>query len=548
MQSLATYCLSHTAISWAAAEHFLDSCVASVENWLSSKGERTEGKVWLNYGGRSADLHVANYPSSKGVMREWELTEPLKDRADGEFRTTLQLAQKGEVVHLYLSLKAGYRSTTIAPELPVAVKPPRVLFDLAKLPQAHWKFGAMPVGLKPLVFGPEHADVLIDWLGHTDRPMPVVALSEYEGEILHPHPTWQGLVVERLFGMALVVRFTERLSWELTRKLGKIWSCYHGAVRIYWPGLTFDGDPFRHDLMTADGIMSHFRTSDRATAADRLLNYLFERFRLLSTFSVRCPLEFSELRRASGAERVTELRRQVTAKRDATKVVADLAGRNRQLEKLLASSEKSAEALLNENDDLVKQIEELEAKLTDTSNELAQLRYQHASGQRPAEVKTPPVQHRPQPQTITEAIDRARKEFAEELIFGGHVDCEAGRLLAEAGPPSWVFTHLEWLSKLSKALQTALRDTGKASLGIPHCDWLTKEGVIASPEKGRTMEVGAAARTWDFGKGNGTKFTFNNHTKPNDAAPHNQCVRIYFQWCDDRKKIVIGSVGRHPDH
>ncbi len=88
MQSLATYSLAHTASSPNAAKQFLDATSATVENWLAGQGERTDGGLRLAYGGRLATLHSATHASSKGEMREWELTEPLQDRADGEFRTT----------------------------------------------------------------------------------------------------------------------------------------------------------------------------------------------------------------------------------------------------------------------------------------------------------------------------------------------------------------------------------------------------------------------------------------------------------------------------
>lgn len=39
--------------------------------------------------------------------------------------------------------------------------------------------------------------------------------------------------------------------------------------------------------------------------------------------------------------------------------------------------------------------------------------------------------------------------------------------------------------------------------------------------------------------------TFMLHMKPNDNVPANRCVRIYFEWDKDRKKIVVGWVGQH---
>ncbi|MFO0848601.1 MAG: hypothetical protein U0871_08605 [Gemmataceae bacterium] len=538
MQSLATYSLVRNGASVKEAKQILSECLARVDQWLADKGELADGQLVLLHDGRKAKLTAATYESSLGMSKEWELTEPLRDNPDAEFRTNLQLAQKECGVYLYLTLKAGYRSTTIAPELHIPVKPPRILFDLAKLPGT-WQFGAMPVGLKPLMFNANDTEKVIDWLAQSARPMPVVVFSEYEGEIIHPQANWQGKVVERLFGMALVIRFCEDLSWALTQQVGKKWSCYHGAVRIYWPKLDFDSDPFRHDLMIAEDIMGRFRTNDRRTAAEHLLEHLYERFRRISTYSVRCPSVFPELRRASSHERITDLRKQVATKRDATMATANLATTNKRLKEQLTASQNLAA-------ELQKEVKQLELELDETKDELT--RVQNEQTLRSVEDKSLSplvVQQQVQLTTVAEAIERARTEYATDLIFGQDVNDQASRLKEEAGPPTKVFTHLMKLAELSLSLQQAVKDTGKAKLGQHLCDWLTENGANASGEHQKTMEgKGRTQRLWDFG--NGSKHVFEKHTKPNEAAPPNQCVRIYFDWCEDRKKIVIGSVGRKP--
>jgi hypothetical protein len=514
-----------------------------VDQWLARKGKSVDSQAIELNDGRKAAVAVATYDSSLGTSKEWELTEPLTDNQDAEFRTNLQLAHKEDVVYLYLTLKAGYRSTTIAPELRLQVKPPRILFDLAKVPRTKWQFGAMPVGLKPLTFDASHTEMVIDWLQQQSRPMPVVVLSEYEGEIIHPQANWQGKVVERLFGMALVIRFSTELSWALTEQVGKRWSCYHGAVRIYWPKLDFNSDPFCHDLMIAEDIMERFGTSNRRVAADCLLDHLYERFRRISTYSVRCPSVFPDLRRASTQERITDLRKQVAIKRDATKATATLATTNKQIKKQLSTSQQLTDLLTIE-------MERLERELAETKDELARIQNEWDNerllrGVAGKTTSPPVVQQQVQLTTVAEAIERARKECGADLIFGGDVDDEANCLKEDAGPPTRVFNHLVKLAEASRALQKAIKESGTATLGRPICDWLTDIGVNASGELQKTMEGrGKKERTWDFG--NGDEHVFEKHTKPNDATSPNQCVRIYFDWCEARKKIVIGSVGRKP--
>lgn len=541
MQSLATYSLVHPAPTLKEARALLSECVKRVNEWLESKGTVADSQLILKKGGRKAGLTTARFVSTSGDSKEWELTEPLSDNPDAEFRTNLQLAQKDTNVYLYFTLKAGYRSSTIAPELHLQVKPPRILFDLANISGSKWQFGSMPVGLKPLAFNATHAEMVASWLSQPDRPMPIVAFSEYEGEILHPQPDWQEKVAERLFGMALVIRFSADLSWELTSRVGKKWSCFHGAVRIYWPKLDFNSDPFQHDLMIAEDIMGRFNTDNRRIAANGLLDHLYDRFRRISTYSVRCPSVFPDLRRECSQERITDLHKQVASKRDATKAAANLAASNKRLTEELAAGHD----LMSEYANVVRRLED---QLLEAKDEIT--RIQNAWDiEKSLHTTTHPnhvaVQHQAQITTIFEAIERAKTEFADDLLFGSDVNNEAKNLKEDAGPPTKVYVHLMKLAEASRALQHAVKHAGTATLGRPICEWLTENGAAASGEYQKTMDSkGKRDRTWDFA--NGTNHTFTNHTKPSEATSPNQCVRIYFDWCPNRKKIIVGSIGRKP--
>jgi hypothetical protein len=56
----------------------------------------------------------------------------------------------------------------------------------------------------------------------------------------------------------------------------------------------------------------------------------------------------------------------------------------------------------------------------------------------------------------------------------------------------------------------------------------------ASERRKRTWHDGTAAREFDL------------HLKPTDATHPDRCVRIYFDYDEERELGVIGWVGRHP--
>ncbi|MGN6187223.1 MAG: hypothetical protein ACTHQM_26605 [Thermoanaerobaculia bacterium] len=75
-------------------------------------------------------------------------------------------------------------------------------------------------------------------------------------------------------------------------------------------------------------------------------------------------------------------------------------------------------------------------------------------------------------------------------------------------------------------------------------DWLRQRGVTASPEVDQLMNSASerAKRTWSDGVANRV-LTY--HLKPADAVSPDRCVRIYFDWDDARKIVVVAYIGRH---
>lgn len=66
-----------------------------------------------------------------------------------------------------------------------------------------------------------------------------------------------------LAGSAHVMVIDWDVTYEFSRIVGDEWSCFGGAVRIYWPGL-FDfetDDPYVHPLYTAQTIRRNFYPS-----------------------------------------------------------------------------------------------------------------------------------------------------------------------------------------------------------------------------------------------------------------------------------------------
>jgi len=143
------------------------------------------------------------------------------------------------------------------------------------------------------------------------------------------------------------------------------------------------------------------------------------------------------------------------------------------------------------------------------------------------------------PKTVQEAKASAALLFANDLIFGADVNRGIAGLDEQAGPPSKILFFLEKLANLAK-------ERREGRLVVSLLQWLRGQGIPSSGESETTKKNSAEMkkRTWEFGNGDTTEFDL--HLKPKEGTSPDRCVRIYFEWCEKRKKFVVGWIGRHP--
>ena len=95
-----------------------------------------------------------------------------------------------------------------------------------------------------------------DYVAHlldAGRRLPVVAISTQDNGQPFVRPAH---LADRLLGLAHVVLVAQRAAFLVTDAIGKSLSCYRGALRIYWPGLTPSDDPYHHRAYVG-GTLAH---------------------------------------------------------------------------------------------------------------------------------------------------------------------------------------------------------------------------------------------------------------------------------------------------
>lgn len=516
MRTVARYSIEATAgDANASLIHYL-TLADHLEAWLRWKGELVYGSseqlvaVRFQDGREAVASSVDVDALPDGALRSVTLTEPTHTGVS--FETTITVALQAQVVHVYANLRVGGGADRPLAPLSYDARCPRLIRDCIAY-DLPWSYGGDPIRRgREKKRGRQAGEALVQLVTSTTRMLPLVVVSEHLGFMLHPDLTVN--LGQELLGLAHVVQIDDEAAWGLTRTIGDQWSCYNGAVRLYWPRVDTRKDPFAHPLWTARKLLDF--TPDTRVSAERLCSHLRRRLTELSAFTIQEPA-------AIGA--IVNLGRE---RRFASERVGLEGGSDyRQLAESYAAEVDELRI------DLVKARNEVEALSSKVANLGIAVRWKDDEEQSAIEpeTETPPT-------TVEGAVARAAREAAGVVLFGDDVKKGVSELFPQAGPPEKVLQYLRALTRMA-----AERRTGP--LGTSMAAWFRRENINASQESETTVNSAAAKLRRTFHDGRGTRF-FEWHLKPNDATSPDKCVRIYFDWNEETHEVIVGWVGRHP--
>jgi hypothetical protein len=485
----------------------------SVESWLKSKGAddlKTGSSAVTLWDGRSATIAVWNY--STVAATEWDISVDEPTPA-GRFFTRIVLGGSDRTLHLFVELRAGVGGYRVAPH-DVDVRCPQVLRTLLSL--RTWNVGKTPVSVKPISWtGESGARRFLAVMEHQERNLPIVAVSEFEGRLLTP--TLAEDISKDLSGLVLVARLDDSASWEITKILGKEWSCFDGAIRVYWPMQRTHRRAFDHPLWTRARLIES--TGTEGAAASGIRNELRRRLLELSTYAVDESAVLATIRDDAAKQKFEEMRRMAEVKGDQGALAEEWFNRAAELEAELAASK---------------------GRIVELQDQVSSLRtvWQYTKGAANASESDLPPEPAQVIDTVGDAVDRARDAFPQDLVFGVDVERGVAGVASDAGPPEKIFEHLKTLAEMARIRR-------KGPLGRNMLEWLYANGIAASNESSmvETNRAERQNRTWNDGQG--ARF-FTSHLKPNEKTGPDRCVRIYFEYEESQGKVIVGWVGRHP--
>lgn len=347
--------------------------------------------------------------------------------------------------------------------------------------------------------GAADVDDLVEFLLNPKRRLPVLLVTNdpATGQPVFPGSDDQMArpeheLARELAGLAHVRTLSSGYaSRQLTERLGRQLSVWHGAVRIYWPGLTMSDDPYAHRLWSQDRLRGL-----RRPLVSELRHWL-------ATLSVARTPEHPGL---------------LAARRDQSKDIHEwaefLEGANEQL----TGEMRGIQADLDARD---AEILRLQAKLDALSFGTA------ASSEQPEQLA--------EPTTVLEALNRIEEEFGDGIVFLDSARKSASDF-SSYNDPGKAYRALRAVAEASDAKT-------KGGLGKSLPDFFRERGFEYQGSndivKDRRYKTSYTI-TYE-----GQRRVMEPHLKVDEATSPDQCMRIY--WWDDpaANVFVVGQVGRH---
>lgn len=513
MKKAAGYALFAKNLSAGEAQTRFDDVATRIQTWLDSKGvilDAEDGQRFEFIDGRAGEYSSATFQSSVGTVLDHRLHEPTEGVFVG---TQVSVLRTVDSVVVYVQLEAGGGDYQLGPTSSFDVHCPLIVLELVGA-YADWQLEDAVISRRPYkFFGESDVPNLEGVLWHPKRNLPVIVVSGKDDEVLTP--TFADELAEELVGVALVCTIDSPTSRGLTNSRGKEWSCFNGAIRIYWPNLELLNSPFRHPFWTRASLMAQ-SNDDGAVAAENLKGQLRRRLLSLSAFSMPEPKGFMLVRDSSEYLKVDTLRAKLRAGEEWEALAEDYARENAAL-KLQAGADSE-------------RIKELAATVLNL-NVALQWRDEDGIGLEP-EVEPPP-------NSVEDAVAIARRRFKDDLFFGSDVDSGVKGLAADAGPPDKILSYLALLAELARTRRSS------EALGVDAIKWLKGRGVSANCESETTSKSPSDRLKRSWNDGFCTRY-FDFHLKPSTSVDSGYCARIYFDYDSTRELYVVGWVGRHP--
>jgi hypothetical protein len=256
MQSLASYAVK-VDISGDAKISRINALNDKIDAWLRDKGvgePRAESGEFISKSDRDKGFFSRKFTESNvGNVLDIRLSE--LDKSGALFSTSISLFDGASEVCVYCNMSLEAAHGVLAP-LSVHPKCPRIVRDIITSFD-DWEFGGngVPTGRVLDRRGASGGQDLCRLIQDNDRSVPVLAIA-VDKKMIWPY--LPDVLAREMIGLVNVVIVDEESSWVMTSELGKLCSCYLGAIRLYWPHMGGSGKSGSGFVWTASRLQDEF--------------------------------------------------------------------------------------------------------------------------------------------------------------------------------------------------------------------------------------------------------------------------------------------------
>jgi len=324
---------------------------------------------------------------------------------------------------------------------------------------------------------------------------------------------------KRFLGIAQVAYVHDKWAgYALTDAVGKPFTCFDGAVRVYWPGLSLEDSPFHHPLFTKQRLLSY---GGPQVHLDHLYKMVasITALRYVPGPTIRMAHRLiAEDKKQKQESMVQELKRR-----------EDYDG----LLEALEAAWEEGEIRNEENDRLKKQVEDLQVENSLLQQNLIEVTA--SIGRMPEEIEQ--TQEPVEFHSVIDALRAAKNQF-EGLIEV--YDCALKSASdSQYSNPDKIFQTIEAISEVSREHFEAAR--AEASIG-PWEKAFEQRGFHYKPKESE-MTMNLHGKERDFAH-DGKKTRMEKHITIGGGDRTN-CIQIYFEPNSETEKIEIGYCGPH---
>lgn len=344
MQTIASYLLRTPILDSKEFSRRLSVLEALFGGWLATKGADLplEGEGFFRSKTRVDDTgiyRIAKYRHAGNALTEYTLDE--KSKFGSNFTTKIALLSYANSVALYVTLTVSNPEDAVTQTFADA-KCPAVIRDAINLFK-DWCYFDNPLRTSVIHASDEDAAraLAIRLKDAGGRKLPIVLVSELDGEELWPGIADQ--IAYDLSGAAEVYRLTDEASKSLTSEVGKINSCYLGAIRIYWSLRSEESFP-HSTVWTASRLLPEDESND-AEYSSRFRAQLRNRVLAAMSASIEEPKEIASIKQGEIREKILELEARSADHEAALALIDELQKKNEELSSQLDEANRRCTSL-----------------------------------------------------------------------------------------------------------------------------------------------------------------------------------------------------------